>query len=125
MKPGDAAVGLGLMASLGLAACGEQGPPLSEQAQRGRSTYVANCTACHAMDPTGAGALGPDIAGSSRELIEARVLRAQYPPGYTPKRASVAMVALPHLANRIDDLYAYLSEVAPERMSQSASEPQM
>ena len=113
MKAGHAAAGLGLIVSLGLAACGEQGPPLSKPAQRGRSTYVANCTACHAMDPTRAGALGPDIAGSSRELIEARVMRAQYPPGYTPKRATVAMVALPHLADRIDDLYAYLSEVAP------------
>jgi len=111
VKVRNAAAGLGMMASL--AGCGEQGPQLSEPAQRGRSTYVANCTACHAMDPTRTGSLGPDIAGSSRELIEARVMRAQYPPGYSPKRASVAMVALPHLADRIDDLYAYLSEVAP------------
>jgi mono/diheme cytochrome c family protein len=113
VKVRHAAAGLGLMVSLGLAACGEQGPALSEPARRGRSTYVANCTACHAMDPTRTGSLGPDIAGSSRELIEARVMRAQYPPGYSPKRASVAMVALPHLAAHIDDIYAYLSEVAP------------
>jgi len=91
-------------------ACGEQ-PELSEAAQRGRSVWMANCVACHATDPTKAGALGPDVAGSSRELIEARVLRAEYPPGYTPKRSTHAMVALPHLAGSIDDLYAYLNEV--------------
>jgi mono/diheme cytochrome c family protein len=98
---------------MALVACGEQGPTLSEAAQRGRSTYVANCTACHAIDPARTGSLGPDVAGSSRELLDARVLRAEYPPGYEPKRASTAMVALPHLADHMDDLYAYLSEVAP------------
>ena len=91
------------------AGCG-QAPELSEAAQRGRSVWMANCVACHASDPTKAGALGPDVAGSSRELLEARVVRGEYPPGYTPKRSTAAMVALPHLEDSIDDLYAYLNE---------------
>lgn len=77
---------------------------------RGRSVWMSNCIACHAQDPTADGALGPAVAGSSRELIEARVLRAEYPPGYTPKRDSAIMIALPHLANDIDALAAYLNQ---------------
>ena len=73
---------------------------------------MANCIVCHNPDPTKPGAAGPEIAGSSRELIEARVLHAAYPPGYTPKRTTRAMVALPYLAAQIDDLAAYLASFA-------------
>jgi hypothetical protein len=52
------------------------------------------------------------VAGSSPELLEARVLHAEYPPGYTPKRTSEQMVAFPHLAGDLDALHAYLAEVA-------------
>ena len=55
--------------------------------------------------------MGPDIAGSSRELIEARVVQGKYPPGYTPKRSSGIMPPFPDLAENVDDLTAYLSEV--------------
>ena len=81
--------------------------------ERGRKVYLANCTACHNTDPGLPGAIGPAVAGSQRALIEARVLRAEYPPGYTPKRPTHAMVALPQLAGSIDDLAAYLASVTP------------
>jgi len=80
--------------------------------ERGRSIYAANCTACHGIDPTKPGGLGPEIAGSSRELIEARVLHAAYPPGYSPKRDTKLMVALPHLKNELDALAVYLEQAA-------------
>lgn len=102
----------GLALAVGSAACSSGGDPLSEAARRGKAVYAANCTACHAADPNLDGAIGPAIAGSSRALVEARVLRAGYPPGYTPKRDSHAMVALPQLAGSIGDLTAYLDEVA-------------
>lgn len=79
-------------------------------AQRGRSVYMANCIACHNQNPAQDGALGPAVAGSSRALIEARVMRAEYPEGYTPKRDSKVMIALPHLANELDALAAYLQQ---------------
>jgi hypothetical protein len=60
------------------------------------------------VDPAETGALGPAIKGSSRELLEARVIHAAYPPGYTPKRTTTTMVALPHLSGDIDALAAYL-----------------
>ncbi len=77
--------------------------------ERGKNIYVANCTACHAVDPKKDGSLGPAIWGSSRELVEARVLHAAYPEGYKPKRPSKIMVALPHLKNDIESIAAYLN----------------
>lgn len=88
-------------------------PPGPERSQAelvaaGRSVYNANCIACHSVDPTRDGALGPAVAGASYELIEARVLRGGYPEGYEPKRETRVMVALPHLEPRLDELAAYL-----------------
>lgn len=70
---------------------------------------MSNCIACHSQVPAQDGALGPAVSGSSYELLEARVLRAEYPEGYTPKRESRVMIALPHLAQDIDALTAYLA----------------
>jgi mono/diheme cytochrome c family protein len=91
-----------------LAGCSGQGGGLSPQAERGRQVYVAQCTSCHAVDPAQNGPLGPAVKGSSRELLEARLLRGSYPSGYTPKRPSAIMQPLPHLAGSLDDLAAYL-----------------
>jgi mono/diheme cytochrome c family protein len=79
----------------------------------GRSVYVGNCTACHNPDPTLPGALGPALAGSPRALVEARVMRAEYPPGYKPKRDTKAMIAMPFLEKKIPALAAYLESVPP------------
>jgi mono/diheme cytochrome c family protein len=79
----------------------------------GRRAYVANCIACHNADPAKEGTLGPAIAGSSKTLVEARVMRAEYPPGYTPKRDSSLMPAQPFLKNDVPDLAAYLESLAP------------
>ena len=68
-----------------------------------------NCIACHARDPREDGGLGPPIAGASYELVEARVLRAEYPPGYTPKKQTRLMVPLKHLEPEIASLTAYLA----------------
>lgn len=93
------------------------GPELSPAASRGRAVYQANCTACHSADPARDGALGPAVAGSSRELLEARVVHGTYPPGYAPKRTTTLMVALPALASSVDDLAEYLAgaSVPPQK----------
>jgi mono/diheme cytochrome c family protein len=84
-------------------------PSRAELAERGRGVYMGNCTACHNMDPTQDGSLGPAIKGSSRALIEARVLYSTYPDGYTPKRDTRLMIALPYLKDDIDALAAFLA----------------
>lgn len=98
--------------------CGQQAgdaaaPALSETAQRGKAVYSGVCIACHNMNPALDGTLGPASAHASRALVEAKVLRGEYPPGYAPKRPSRAMPAFPHLADKIDDLTAWLAECCP------------
>jgi len=94
-----------ILLTLGCGQGGERSP-----AEQGQRIYVANCTACHNPNPVLDGTLGPAVAGSSRALIEARLLRAEYPPGYTPKRPTQQMVVMPYLEPYIDVLAAYLAE---------------
>ena len=86
--------------------CSEGG--LSPSAERGRQVYLAHCTACHNTDPTQPGPVGPPVKGSSRELLDAKVLHGTYPPGYTPKRPTKVMVPLPALAPDVAALADYL-----------------
>ena len=108
---------IGCCAVLGIAmatAGCQNGPELSEAAQRGMKTYFQICIACHNAKPSLDG-LGPPIARSSRALIEARVVYGTYPAGYQPKRKSFAMPAFPNLAGNVDDLAAYLAECCPAK----------
>jgi mono/diheme cytochrome c family protein len=82
--------------------------PAAALRQRGKTVYATNCTSCHAADPKMEGALGPAVMGSSRELLEARIVHGNYPEGYQPKRDSKVMVALPHLKSEIEALSVYL-----------------
>ncbi|MBI4638284.1 MAG: cytochrome C [Candidatus Rokubacteria bacterium] len=69
---------------------------------------MAQCTACHAIDPAKDGPLGPAVKGSSRALLEAKVLRGSYPPGYAPKRNTAVMSPQPQLTPSVPDLEAFL-----------------
>ena len=93
---------------------GEEGPALDAAATRGKTVYENVCTACHSRDPRENGALGPGVAGASLELIEAKVLRAEYPPGYSPKLPSTTMPKYEYLAASLPDIAAYLATVAPK-----------
>src|ERR1700719_4740068 len=100
---------LAVLVTLAVAGCGPSKPQTA--AQKGRIVYMTNCVVCHNPNPNLAESQGPPIAGSSRELIEDRVLYLKYPPGYTPKRTTHAMRAIPQLKNQIGDLTAFLAEV--------------
>jgi hypothetical protein len=52
--------------------------------------------------------VGPPVRGSSRELLEAKILKGTYPPGYAPKRPTTLMPPQPALARDIGGLAAYL-----------------
>jgi mono/diheme cytochrome c family protein len=98
-----------LVAIVLAALAGCSGPSgLSPEAERGRQAFLAHCSSCHSADPALNGPLGPAVKGSTRELLEARVLRGVYPPGYTPKRPSAVMQPMPHLTGSLDDLAAFL-----------------
>ena len=95
-------------AALLLAACADQ-PTLGPQAERGRQVYQAQCVACHhPTDPSKPGAVGPELKGMSRAVLEAKVLRGAYPEGYRPRRPTNAMPPQPQLGPEIDALAEYL-----------------
>lgn len=95
-------------AALVLAGCGEPSMPPDPLAERGRQVYISQCTQCHATDPAQAGPVGPAVKGSSRALLEAKIARGDYPPGYTPKRPTKVMPPTPALAPDIPALEAFL-----------------
>ncbi len=84
-------------------------------AERGKAIYLSNCISCHNVQPSKSGTVGPAIAGSSLELLEARILRAEYPAGYKPQRETAQMPALPQLKKEIPALHAYLN--SPEALN--------
>lgn len=101
-------LGLGLGVAPVAAEESDSAPPAADP-ERGRSVYLTSCAACHHEDPSLKGGIGPPVSGASRELLVARLLHASYPEGYTPQRPSRIMPAMPHLAEEIDHLHAWLS----------------
>lgn len=85
-------------------------------ASRGKSIYLSNCIACHNVNPSLDGAVGPAVSGSSLELLEKRIQLAQYPEGYKSKRESHQMPALPQLKNEITAIQAYLNSAEVLKM---------
>jgi mono/diheme cytochrome c family protein len=101
---GAAVAALALAVAVG--GCTESG--LSPSAERGRQIYLAQCTACHNTDPAQPGTIGPPVKGSSRDLLEAKILQGTYPSGYTPKRPTKVMVPMPQVAPELAALADYL-----------------
>ena len=84
--------------------------PEAKLMAQGKLVYTNHCISCHNRNPKMQGSIGPDVFGSTKELLAAHILKAEYPAGYTPKRQSKAMPALPHLAGDIDALAVYLNQ---------------
>ena len=76
---------------------------------KGKAVYYANCTSCHNYNPKKTGSIGPDIYGSSIELLKNKVLYGKYPKNYQPKRIIGAMPLYPHLNKQISNLHAFLN----------------
>ena len=98
-----------LCSAIGLGACSKDSDPKKDPDwERGRAVYMANCVACHNSDPSKDGPIGPANKGSSKELIEARVIGSTYPPGYKPKRQTKVMPQFPFLKSEVPYLAAFL-----------------
>lgn len=93
-----------------LVACSEETDPSADPAiARGELIYRNICVVCHNADPNEAGVLGPPIAQASRALLEAKVLRGEYPPGHTPARDTLQMPSFAYLEPNLDDIEAFLA----------------
>lgn len=101
-----------MAAAVGIACGGVESGGGDPAVERGRAVYLSICTACHNADPAREGSQGPAVAGSSLELLRAKVLGRGYPPGYTPKRNSALMPAFPQLEEHLEDLHAFLAAAA-------------
>jgi len=77
-------------------------------AARGRQVYLAQCIQCHNANPAIPGPVGPSVKGASRDLLEAKIMRGDYPPGYKPQRPTKVMPPQPTLEPDIPALTAYL-----------------
>jgi hypothetical protein len=106
-----------------VAACSDGSPEGSRSplAAQGERVYQNVCIACHHGDPNQDGSLGPAVAGASAELLEFRLVRGGYPPGYTPKRPGETMPRFEYLADQIPALAAYLAEARREDRSGQVS----
>ncbi len=101
------------VALLGMACSGgDSADPQAALVKRGKVVFETNCTACHSPDPRIDGPVGPANACASLELLTAKVMRNEYPPGYAPKRDTQAMAPLPHLEKELPALAAYLGSLA-------------
>jgi mono/diheme cytochrome c family protein len=87
----------------------DEASPQAQLLQTGRATYFSTCIACHNQNPKFMGSVGPALAGSSKALLEAKVLKGTYPPDYKPKRATKLMVAMPQMKDKIEALHAFLA----------------
>lgn len=97
---------MGLLVAFGTGCPPRDEPP---EVTRGRAAYGGTCTSCHNLNPALDGSIGPAIKGSSRALVEAKLLRGEYPSGYTPKRDTKVMPPMPAMAGSVDDIVAFLN----------------
>jgi mono/diheme cytochrome c family protein len=102
-------LGLALIAVVTMACAGESEESGDPAIARGKKIYRNICVICHNADPNQPGSLGPANAGASRELLEAKLLRGEYPAGYTPKRNTQQMPRFEFLEPNLDDIAAFLA----------------
>ena len=109
MRRDNSRLGLALIAVVTMACAGESEESGDPAVARGEKIYRNICVVCHNPNPNQPGPLGPAIAGSSRELLEARLLRGEYPAGYTPQRNTQQMPRFEFLEPNLDDIVAFLA----------------
>lgn len=91
------------------AACDKKAVSADPKVRDGRAVYISYCISCHNINPAIDGSLGPAVKGSSLDLLQARVIRGEYPAGYSPKRPSKIMQKLPLTEANVEVLHAFLS----------------
>ena len=74
----------------------------------GKQTYVQKCAACHNLNPTKPGSIGPELFTTPLDVFRTKVPTGTYPSGYTPKRHTKIMPKFPGLKDKVDLIYNYI-----------------
>ena len=87
----------------------------AELIEQGKRLYISNCISCHNKDPNLKGPLGPELVDAPLEIIVSKVMTGLFPEklpkGYTPKRSSKIMKAIPKLKDDIPAIYAWVQSM--------------
>jgi mono/diheme cytochrome c family protein len=81
----------------------------TSEASEGSALYKTRCASCHNVNPTKPGSIGPDLAGSSLELITLKTQKRQYPKGYKPKRKTRIMPQIKLSEKQLESLFKYVN----------------
>lgn len=76
---------------------------------RGEALYKNNCLTCHGANRSTPPQLGPEIWGSSKELIRSKVVLNSYPKGYKPKASTNLMATQSLDKSEIQSLFIFLN----------------
>ena len=82
---------------------------LTNDIEKGRMVYFANCVSCHNNNPKKAGSIGPVVYGVPIDVLTQKIVSGEYPENYRPKRTSKIMPLMPHLNSEISNLYAFIN----------------
>ena len=82
---------------------------LTNDIEKGRMVYFANCVSCHNNNPKKPGSIGPVVYGVPIDVLPQKILSGEYPENYRPKRTSKIMPLMPHLNSEISNLYAFIN----------------
>jgi len=82
---------------------------LTNDIEKGRMVYFANCVSCHNNNPKKPGSIGPAVYGVPIDVLTQKTLSGKYPENYRPKRTSKIMPLMPHLIREISNLHAFIN----------------
>ena len=82
---------------------------LTNDIEKGRMVYYANCVSCHNNSPKKVGSIGPVVYGVPLDVLTEKIVSGKYPENYRPKRTSKIMPLMPHLNSEISNLYAFIN----------------
>ena len=82
---------------------------LTNDIEKGRMVYFANCVSCHNNNPKKPGSIGPVVYGVPIDVLTQKIVSGKYPENYRPKRTSKIMSLMPHLNSEISNLYTFIN----------------
>ena len=82
---------------------------LTNDIEKGRTVYFANCVSCHNRNPKKPGSIGPELYGVPIYVLTQKIISGTYPENYRPKKHSKIMPLMPHLNNKITNLHAFIN----------------